>query len=226
SVELYGQGPGQLQITAPGLFTPPLDPVVCTATLIKPDANGPFLIGLLLVDTAFIEPTFPLFGMDLWLDPLGALQIPLDPSLTPSAPLPLTAPHNAGLELHLQGVLLDPFTPGSLDLTATHAAKVVFAPGGPVAPCDKPVANKLEATLTIGAGGLVVSGGAGAVAGGATVTITDADGKSTTVTANADGSFFAPFGQSDAGIGDSLEVTQQTDACGESQPTTVVIEAP
>ncbi|WP_298544269.1 hypothetical protein [uncultured Aquimarina sp.] len=92
--------------------------------------------------------------------------------------------------------------------------------------CPKPDAENLKATITIAAGGLAISGSAGSVKPGATVTITDAVGISTTVRANNDGSFFAPFGQSNAGIGDSLSITQKTNNCAESDATNITIQRP
>lgn len=92
--------------------------------------------------------------------------------------------------------------------------------------CPAPDGELIQATISIGAGGLAVSGSAGSVSPGAEVTVTDADGNSTTVTADADGSFFAPFGESDAGINDTLTVTQEADGCGESDGTDVVITGP
>ncbi|WP_299214296.1 hypothetical protein [uncultured Aquimarina sp.] len=92
--------------------------------------------------------------------------------------------------------------------------------------CPKPDAESIQATITIAAGGLAISGSAGSVKPGATVTITDAAGISTTVTANNDGSFFAPFGQSNAGVGDSLFITQKTNNCAESDDANVTIQRP
>ncbi|MDH7444342.1 Ig-like domain-containing protein [Aquimarina sp. 2201CG14-23] len=92
--------------------------------------------------------------------------------------------------------------------------------------CAKPDVEKIKASISMAAGGLTISGAAGAVEPGATVTITDAAGVSTTVTANKDGSFFAPFGQSNAGLGDTLSITQKTNKCAESDPTKTVIQQP
>ncbi|MFD2565463.1 hypothetical protein [Aquimarina rubra] len=92
--------------------------------------------------------------------------------------------------------------------------------------CPKPDAENMKATITIAAGGLAISGTAGSVKPGATITITDTTGISTTVTANNDGSFFAPFGQSNAGIGDVLSITQKTNNCAESDSTDVTIQRP
>jgi hypothetical protein len=91
--------------------------------------------------------------------------------------------------------------------------------------CPPPDGARIEATISAGAGGLAVSGQAGSVQPGATVTITDANGISTTVTAEADGSFLAPFGQSDAGIGAQLTITQDADGCAESTAITETIAA-
>ncbi|WP_298313159.1 hypothetical protein [uncultured Aquimarina sp.] len=92
--------------------------------------------------------------------------------------------------------------------------------------CPKPDAESIQATITIAAGGLAISGSAGSVKPGATITITDAADKSTTVTANNDGSFFAPFGQSNAGVGDALSITQKINNCAESNSTNITIQRP
>jgi hypothetical protein len=89
--------------------------------------------------------------------------------------------------------------------------------------CPPPDGELISATISAGAGGLAISGQPGAVRPGATVTITDPDGTSTTVTAEADGSFLAPFGQSDAGIGAQLTITQDADDCAESTAITEAI---
>ncbi|WP_378176826.1 hypothetical protein [Aquimarina sp. SS2-1] len=92
--------------------------------------------------------------------------------------------------------------------------------------CPKPDAENMTATITIAAGGLAINGTEGSVKPVATVIITDAAGISTTVTANNDGSFFAPFGQSNARIGDVLSITQKTNNCAESDSTDLTIQRP
>ncbi|MHA7058110.1 Ig-like domain-containing protein [Aquimarina sp. M1] len=92
--------------------------------------------------------------------------------------------------------------------------------------CAKPDIKMVKATITIAVGGLAVSGTAGSVKPGATVTITDEAEISTTVTANNDGSFFAPFGRSNAGVGDSLFVTQKISNCNESNNEDITIQQP
>jgi len=92
--------------------------------------------------------------------------------------------------------------------------------------CSKPDAEKIQATISIAAGGLSIQGKAGSVEPGATVTITDTKGKTTTTTAEKDGSFFAPFGQSNAGKGDTLSITQKTKKCKKSDPIKVIIQRP
>ncbi|WP_299314938.1 hypothetical protein [uncultured Aquimarina sp.] len=92
--------------------------------------------------------------------------------------------------------------------------------------CTKPDPENIKATITIAAGGLAISGNVGSAKPRATVAITDATGISTTVTSNNDGSFFAPFGQSNARLGDSLSITQKTNNCAESSKADITIQQP
>jgi len=91
---------------------------------------------------------------------------------------------------------------------------------------EKPDAKRIKATSSIGTGGLVVSGLKEAVEPGATVTITDENGKIKTVTAEDDGSFFTPFPHSDSGVGKKLTVTQKTNDKNESKGVKVTITGP
>ena len=100
----------------------------------------------------------------------------------------------------------------------------------PVVPptCSEPDGTKITASRgTIGTGGMVITGAAGAVEPGATVKITDGQGKSVTTTANENGGFVLmeadlPDGF-DHTVGNNLDVTQDSEGCSESNPVTVPI---
>ena len=100
----------------------------------------------------------------------------------------------------------------------------------PVVPpnCSEPDGSKITASRgTIGTGGMIISGAAGAVEPGATVKITDGQGKSVTTTADENGGFLLmeadlPDGF-DHTIGNNLGVTQNSEGCNESSAVTVPI---
>ena len=100
----------------------------------------------------------------------------------------------------------------------------------PVVPpdCPEPDASKITASRgTIGTGGMIITGAAGAVEPGATVKITDGQGKSVTTTADENGSFLlveADLPEDfDHTLGNNLNVTQNSEGCNESSAVTVPI---
>jgi len=100
----------------------------------------------------------------------------------------------------------------------------------PVLPpdCPEPDASKITASRgTIGTGGMIITGAAGAVEPGATVTITDGEGNSVTTTADANGGFTLLEGDLpmdfDHTLGNNLSVTQNSEGCNESPAVSVPI---
>lgn len=100
----------------------------------------------------------------------------------------------------------------------------------PVLPpdCPEPDASKITASRgTIGTGGMIVTGAAGAVEPGATLKITDGQGKSVTTTADENGGFTlmeADLPEDfDHTIGNNLNVTQNSEGCNESSAVNVPI---
>jgi hypothetical protein len=94
--------------------------------------------------------------------------------------------------------------------------------------CPTPDASKINASRgTIGTGGMVITGAAGAVEPGATVKITDGQGKSVTTTADENGSFTlmeADLPEDfDHTLGNIPEVTQESEVCRESTEAEVTI---
>ena len=96
--------------------------------------------------------------------------------------------------------------------------------------CPAPDSSKITASSgTPGTGGMMIGGAAGAVAPGATVTITDGDGHTATTTADANGSFVLTEldlpEDFDHTIGNTLSVTQKSEGCSESPAVNVPISA-
>ena len=94
--------------------------------------------------------------------------------------------------------------------------------------CPNPDASKISASRgTIGTGGMVISGAAGAVGPGATVKVTDKDGHTTTTTADENGGFTlieADLPEDfDHTLGNIIEVTQESEDCRESGEAEVTI---
>ena len=94
--------------------------------------------------------------------------------------------------------------------------------------CPNPDASKITASRgTIGTGGMVISGAAGAVGTGATVKVTDKYGHTTTTTADENGGFTlmeADLPQDfDHTLGNIIEVTQESEDCRESGEAEVTI---
>ena len=94
--------------------------------------------------------------------------------------------------------------------------------------CSEPDGSKITASRgTIGTGGMIISGAAGAVEPGATVKITDGQGKSVTTTADENGGFLlveADLPEDfDHTLGNNLNVTQNSEGCNESNAVTVPI---
>ena len=98
----------------------------------------------------------------------------------------------------------------------------------PPADCPEPDSSKITASSgTPGTGGMMIGGAVGAVAPGATVTVTDGDGHTATTTADANGSFTLteldlPEGF-DHTIGNTLSVTQKSEDCKESPAVDITI---
>ena len=100
----------------------------------------------------------------------------------------------------------------------------------PVVPpnCSEPDGSKITASRgTIGTGRMIISGAAGAVEPGATVKITDGQGKSVTTTTDENGGFLLveadlpeDFNHT---LGNNLNVTQNSEGCNESNAVTVPI---
>lgn len=96
--------------------------------------------------------------------------------------------------------------------------------------CPPPDASKITVSRgTIGTGGMIISGGAGAVQPGATVTITDAEGHAVTAEADQDGGFTlleADLPEDfDHTLGNNLSITQEAEGCTESDAVEVAIGA-
>ena len=94
--------------------------------------------------------------------------------------------------------------------------------------CPTPDASRITASRgTIGTGGMVISGTAGAVEPGATVMVTDKYGNIVTTTADENGGFTimeADLPEDfDHALGNTLEVTQESEACRESTEAEVTI---
>jgi len=94
--------------------------------------------------------------------------------------------------------------------------------------CPNPDASKITANRgTIGTGGMVISGTAGAVESGATVKVTDKDGHTATIIADENGGFIlTELGlpeDFDHTLGNILEVTQESEDCRESGEAEVTI---
>ena len=95
--------------------------------------------------------------------------------------------------------------------------------------CPAPDGSKITAHRgTIGTGGMVISGTAGAVAPGATVTVTDKDGNTATTTADENGGFTLleadlPM-DFDHTLENNISVTQKSEGCNESPAVDVEIE--
>ncbi len=100
--------------------------------------------------------------------------------------------------------------------------------GPPLPDCPVPDASKITASRgTIGTGGMIIQGAEGAVQPGATVTITDTNGKTVTTTADENGSFTlleADLPEDfDHTIGNTLSITQKLEGCNESSDAEVTI---
>ena len=94
--------------------------------------------------------------------------------------------------------------------------------------CPTPDTSKITASRgTIGAGGMVISGAAGAVEPGATVMVADKDGNTATTTADENGGFVlmeADLPEDfDHTLGNTLEVTQESEVCRESTEAEITI---
>ena len=98
-------------------------------------------------------------------------------------------------------------------------------------PPDCPVPDASKITVhrgTTGTGGMIISGTAGAVAPGATVTVTDKDGNTATTTADENGGFTLleadlPM-DFDHTLENNISVTQKSEGCNESPAVDVEIE--
>jgi|GEM_PF-3056456 len=105
---------------------------------------------------------------------------------------------------------------------------VLFFTGCYPEDCPPPDASKITASRgTTATGGMIIQGTEGAVEPGATVTITDANGKTVTTTADEKGGFTLleadlPDGF-DHSIGNTLSVTQKSEGCKESPAVNVPI---
>ena len=118
----------------------------------------------------------------------------------------------------------------SLVLIISLALLFIGCTAPPVLPpdCPEPDASKITASRgTIGTGGMIITGAAGAVEPGATVKITDGQGKSVTTTADENGGFTrmeADLPEDfDHTIGNNLNVTQNSEGCNESSAVNVPI---
>ena len=94
--------------------------------------------------------------------------------------------------------------------------------------CPTPDTSKITASRgTIGAGGMVISGAAGAVEPGATVMVADKDGNTATTTADENGGFVLMEAvlpeDFDHTLGNTLEVTQKSEVCRESTEAEITI---
>jgi hypothetical protein len=94
--------------------------------------------------------------------------------------------------------------------------------------CPNPDASKIIANRgTIGTGGMVISGAVGAVEPGATVMVADKDGNTATTTADENGGFVlieADLPEDfDHTLGNTIEVTQESEDCRESGEAEVTI---
>ena len=95
--------------------------------------------------------------------------------------------------------------------------------------CPPPDASKITVSRgTAATGGMIISGGTGAVQPGATVTITDSEGHTVTTTADVNGGFNlveADLPEDfDHTLGNELSVTQEAEDCTESDAVDVEIE--
>ena len=95
--------------------------------------------------------------------------------------------------------------------------------------CPPPDASKITVSRgTAATGGMIISGAAGAVQPGATVTITDSEGHTVTTTADENGGFTlveADLPQDfDHTLGNELSITQKSEGCTESDAVDVEIE--
>ena len=95
--------------------------------------------------------------------------------------------------------------------------------------CPEPDASKITASRgTMATGGMIISGKAGAVEPGATVTVTDEDGNTATTTAEENGGFSLTEADLpmdfDHTIGHTIKVTQDSEGCEESPAVSVTIE--
>jgi len=94
--------------------------------------------------------------------------------------------------------------------------------------CPNPDASKITASRgTVGTGGMVINGAAGAVGPGATVKVIDKEGYTATTTADENGGFTItelelPEGF-DHTLENILEVTQESEGCRESGEAEVTI---
>ena len=95
--------------------------------------------------------------------------------------------------------------------------------------CPAPDGSKITVHRgTTATGGMIIHGAEGAVAPGATVTITDKDGNTVTTTADANGSFTLleadlPM-DFDHTLENNISVTQKSEGCNESPAVDVEIE--
>jgi len=94
--------------------------------------------------------------------------------------------------------------------------------------CPPPDASKITVSRgTVATGGMIISGGAGAISPGATVTITDSEGHTVTTTADENGGFTlleADLPQDfDHTLGNELSITQKSEDCTESDAVDVEI---
>lgn len=94
--------------------------------------------------------------------------------------------------------------------------------------CPAPDGSKITVHReTIATGGMIIHGAEGAVAPGATVTVTDKDGNTVTTTADENGSFTLMEADLpmdfDHTLGNNLSVTQESEGCNESPAVDVEI---
>ena len=94
--------------------------------------------------------------------------------------------------------------------------------------CPTPDTSRITASRgTIGAGGMIIYGAEEAVEPGATVMVTDKDRNTATTTADENGSFTLMEadlpGDFDHTLGNTLDVTQESEVCRESTEAEVII---
>ncbi|GAB4112940.1 MAG: hypothetical protein Kow00103_03680 [Candidatus Caldatribacteriota bacterium] len=116
----------------------------------------------------------------------------------------------------------------SLMLILFSVLLFVGCAGPPLPDCPEPDASKITASRgTIATGGMIIQGEEGTVEPGATVTITDTNGKTVTTTADENGSFTlleADLPEDfDHTIGNTLSITQKSEGCNESSAVEVAI---